>query len=70
MNRVLLAFLACLPLAACGLGEIAVSASAGGVSEAELAKEASRTEALVQHQLVAAAAVDAEHRQAAEASSQ
>ena len=70
MNRILLVFTACLPLAACGLGEIAVSASAGGVSEAELAKEASRTEAHVQRQLDAAAALDAEHRQAAEANSQ
>jgi hypothetical protein len=70
MNRVLLVFMACLPLAACGLGEIAVSASAGGVSEAELAKEASRTESSVKQQLDAAAAIDAQHRQAAEASSQ
>jgi hypothetical protein len=70
MNRALLALMACLPLAACGVGEIAVSASAGGVAEADQAKQASRTEARVKQQLDAAAALDAEHRQAAEANSQ
>jgi hypothetical protein len=70
MNRVLPVFVACLPLAACGLGEIAVSASAGGVSEAQLAKEELKTEARVKQQLVAATELDAEHRQAAEAGSQ
>jgi hypothetical protein len=70
MNRALLALMTCLPLAACGVGETAVSASAGGVAEADLAKQASRTEERVKQQLDAAAALDAEHRQAAEANSQ
>lgn len=69
MKRVLLAFLVCLPLAACGLGETAVSAAASG-SQAEQATEALKTEARVKQQLDAAATLDAEHRQAAEASSQ
>jgi len=69
MKRILL-FVACLSLSACGLGETAVSAAASGASQAEQAKEALRTEARVKQQLDAAAALDAEHRQAAEASSQ
>jgi Na+-transporting methylmalonyl-CoA/oxaloacetate decarboxylase gamma subunit len=70
MKRIVLTFLACLPIAACGLGETAVSAAASGSSQAEQAKEALRTEARVKEQLDAAAALDAEHRQAAEANSQ
>jgi hypothetical protein len=67
MQRVILAFMVCLTLAACGLGETAVSAAVGGASEAEQAKEALKTEARVKQQLDAAAALDAQHRQAAEA---
>jgi hypothetical protein len=67
MQRLFLAFTVCLTLAACGLGETAVSAAAGGASEAEQAKEALKTEARVKQQLDAAAALDAQHRQAAEA---
>jgi hypothetical protein len=70
MKRILLTFMACLQLAACGLSETAVSAAASGSSQAEQAKEALRTEARVKQQLDAAAALDAEHRQAAEANSQ
>jgi hypothetical protein len=70
MKRVFLTLLVCLPLSACGLGETAVSAAASGGSQAEQAKEASKTEARVKQQLDAAATLDAEHRQAAEASSQ
>jgi hypothetical protein len=70
MKRIVLTFLACLPLAACGLGETAVSAAASGSSQAEQAKEALRPEEHVKQQLDAAAALDAEHRQAAEANSQ
>jgi Na+-transporting methylmalonyl-CoA/oxaloacetate decarboxylase gamma subunit len=70
MKRMLFMFLACLALAGCGLGETAVSAAAGASSQAEQAKEALKTEARVKQQLDAAAALDAEHRQAAEASAQ
>jgi hypothetical protein len=59
-----------MTLAACGLGETAVSAAASGASAAEQAKEALKTEARVKQQLDAAATLDAQRRQAAEASSQ
>ena len=70
MQRVILAFAACLALAACGLGETAVSAAAGGASEAEQAKEALKVKARVEQQLDAAAAADAQRRQGAEAAAQ
>jgi len=70
MKRVILAFMACLTLAACGLGETAVSAAAGGASEAEQAKAALRTEARVKQQLDAAATLEAQRRQAVDSSSQ
>ena len=70
MKRMLFMFLACLALAGCGLGETAVSAAAGASSQAEQAKEALKTEARVKQQLDEAAALAAQQRQAAEASSQ
>jgi hypothetical protein len=70
MQRILLVLMVCLTLGACGLGETAVSAAAGGASEAEQAKEALRTEARVKQQLDAAATVDAQRRQAADANAQ
>jgi hypothetical protein len=70
MERIILVFLACLPLAACGVGETAISAAAGGASEAAQAKEALKTEARVKQQLDAAATLDAQRRQDAESSSQ
>jgi Na+-transporting methylmalonyl-CoA/oxaloacetate decarboxylase gamma subunit len=70
MKRMLFMFLLCLALAGCGLGETAVSAAAGAGSQVEQAKEALRTEARVKQQLDAAAALEAQQRQAAEASSQ
>ena len=70
MQRVVLAFMACLTLSACGLGETAVSAAAGGTAEVEQAKAGLRIEARVKEQLDAAAAVDAQHRQAAESGAQ
>ena len=70
MQRVFLTFMVCLTLAACGLGETAVSAAAGAASEAEQAKEGLRTEARVKLQLDASATLEAQRRQAAEASSQ
>jgi len=70
MKRVILGFLACLTLAACGVGETAISAAAGGASEAEQAKEALKTEARVKQQLDAAAALDAQRRQAADSGSE
>ena len=70
MTRAIFGLLACLPLAACGVGETAISAAAGGASEAAQAKEALKTEARVKQQLADAAALDAQRRQAAEASSQ
>jgi len=68
MKRVILAFMACLTLGACGLGETAVSAAATGAAQTEQVKAALQTEAHVKQQLDAAAALDAQHRQAAEAS--
>jgi len=70
MKQVILGFLASLPLAACGVGETAISAAAGGASEAQQAKEGLKTEARVKQQLDAAVALDAQRRQDAEASSQ
>jgi hypothetical protein len=70
MKRAILGFLACLPLAACGVGETAISAAAGGASEAQQAKEALKTEARVKQQVDAAVALDAQHRQDAETNSQ
>ena len=70
MKRMLFLFMACLTLAGCGLGETAASAAAGASSEAENAKEALKTEARVKQQLDEAAALAAQQRQAAEASSQ
>lgn len=70
MKQAILGFVVCLPLAACGLGETAISAAAGGTSEAEQAKEALKTEARVKQQLNDAAALAAQQRQTAEASAQ
>ena len=70
MKRLILGVLVCLPLAACGVGETAISAAAGGASEAQQAKEAKKTEARVKQQVDAAVALDAQRRQAAEAESQ
>lgn len=69
MKRLILGVLACVPLAACGVGETAISAAAGGASEVQQAKDALKTEARVKQQLDAAAALDAQRRQAAESSS-
>ena len=70
MKQAILGFLACLLLAACGVGETAISAAAGGASEAQQAKEALKTEARVKQQVDAAVALDAQRRQAAETESQ
>jgi hypothetical protein len=70
MKQMLFTVLACLALAGCGLGETAVSAAAGAGSQAEQAKEALKTETRVKQPLDAAAAIEAQQRQAAEASSQ
>jgi hypothetical protein len=70
MVRLILAFMGCLTLAACGLGETAVSGAAGAASQIEQAKEGLRTEARVKQQLDAAAALEAQHRQAADSSTQ
>jgi len=68
--RMILALLMGAMVSACGLGETAVSSAAGAGSEAEQAKAALKTEARVKQQLDAAAAVDAQRREAAEASAQ
>lgn len=70
MLRVFLTFIICLTLAGCGLGETAVSAAAGGAAQAEQAKEALKTEEHVKQQLDAAATLDAQRRQAADAGTQ
>jgi len=70
MVRLILALMGCLTLAACGLGETAVSAAAGAASQTEQAKEGLRTEARVKQQLDAAATLEAQRRQAADSSTQ
>jgi hypothetical protein len=70
MRLLILTFIACLPLAACGLGETAVSAAAEGTAQAAQAKQGLQTEARVKQQLDAAAALDAQRRQDAENSAQ
>jgi len=70
MRCVILGVVACVTLSACGLAETAVSSAAGGAAEAEQAKAAFKTEARVKEQLDAAATVDAQHRQAADADAQ
>jgi len=70
MVRLILAFMGFLTLAACGLGETAVSAAAGAASQAEQAKEGLRTEARVKQQLDAAATLEAQRRQAADSGTQ
>jgi hypothetical protein len=70
MKRMLFMFMACLTLAGCGLGETALSAAASAGSQGAQAQEALRTEARVKQQLDAAAALEVQQRQAAEASSQ
>jgi hypothetical protein len=70
MKRVILGFLACLPLAACGVGETAISAAAGGASEAQQAKDDLKTEARVKQQLDDAAKLETQRRQTAETESQ
>ena len=70
MERAVLVVMMCLTLGACGLGETAVSAAAGGASEAAQAKEASKIEAHVKQQLDAAAILEAQRRKAADAEPQ
>jgi hypothetical protein len=66
MKRLILISAGCLALSACGLGETAISAAAGGAGEAAQAKQALKTEAQVKDQVDAAMKLDAQHRQAAE----
>jgi hypothetical protein len=70
MKALILTAVACATLTACGLGETAVSAAAGGANEAAQAKAALKTEERVKQQLDAAAAVDAQRREAADAGAQ
>jgi hypothetical protein len=70
MKRIISVVVAGLTLGACGLGETAVSTAAGGAAEVEQAKAALKTEARAKQQLEAATALEAQHRQAAEADSQ
>jgi hypothetical protein len=51
MLRSLIVLASFLPLAGCGLGETAVSAAAGGASEAQQARDAKKTEQRFQQQL-------------------
>jgi hypothetical protein len=68
MKRILFMFMVCLAFAGCGLGETAVSAAASAGSQ--VSQATLKTEARVKQQLDEAAAVAAQQRQAAEASSQ
>jgi hypothetical protein len=70
MKRTILALMACLALGACGLGATAVSATGGGAAEAEQAKAALEAEARAKQQLDAAATLEAQRREAADASAQ
>jgi hypothetical protein len=70
MKSLLLSTLLCATLAGCGLGEVAVSTAASGVTEAEQAKQALQTKARVTRDLDAAAQADQQRRQAAEAAAQ
>ena len=70
MVRLILALMGCLTLAACGLGETAVSAAAGSASKTKQVKEGLRTEARVKKQIDAAASLEAQRRQAADSSTQ
>ena len=70
MQREFLILTGCLALSACGLGETAVSGAAGAAAQVEEAKQGLKTEARVKEQLDAAAKVESQHRQDAEASSQ
>ena len=70
MVRLTLAFVGCLTLGACGLGETAVSAAAGAASQTDQAKEALRTEARVKQQLDAAATLEAQRRQSVDNSTE
>ena len=70
MRFVILGVMACVTLSACGLAETAVSSAAGGAAEVEQAKAGLKTEARVKQQLDAAAALDTQHRQAADAEAQ
>ncbi len=70
MQRLILSVVMCLPLAACGLGETAVSAAAGSASEIQQAKDGLKTEARVKQQLDDAAALEGQRRHAAEADAQ
>jgi hypothetical protein len=51
MLRSLILLASFLPLAGCGLGETAVSAAAGGASEAQQARDAKATEQRFQQRL-------------------
>jgi hypothetical protein len=62
--------IACLLLAGCGVGEVAVTAAAGGASAAQQAQEGLKTEQRVKDELAAAAAVDAARRADAEKAAQ
>lgn len=59
-----------LALAGCGLAETGVTATAGGASAAQEAKQAKQTEARMQQQINAAYQQDAAQRKAAEAQAQ
>jgi hypothetical protein len=70
MQRVIVAFMASLILAGCGLGETAVVAAAGGTSEAEQAKQALRMKERAQRRLDAATGLDAQRREDSETGTQ
>jgi uncharacterized protein YceK len=70
MGRLILVFMACLMAGGCGLGETAISAAAGGATQAAQAKAALETEARAKQQLEAAAALEAQRRQAADDATQ
>ena len=70
MQRVVVALIASLMLAGCGIGETAVVAATGAASQVEQAKEARRIKERARRQLDAAASLDAQRRQDAEADTQ
>ncbi len=70
MRRAVVAVFLCGSVAGCGLGETAISVGAGASAQTQQAQQATQTEARVKDQLDAAAKLDAERREGAEAAAQ
>jgi hypothetical protein len=69
MFRTAIALIITFSLSACGLAETAATGASVAASEAESAKQAQATEAVIQNKLDAAQQAEAEQRRAADAAS-